>query len=162
MFNPLRILKNPIYIYKLSRATALTGIPIIPSFLDYFIRFFFGCWLPHSAIIGNNFQIGYGGLGCIIHAKSVIGNNVHIGTNVTIGGNAREEGVPFIEDEVYIGSGAQVLGPIRIGTGSVIGANAVVTKNIEPRTVVVGNPSKVIKRDINIKEYIYHLRSEKR
>jgi serine O-acetyltransferase len=116
--------------------------------------------LPHSAKIGKHLQLGYGGLGCIIHADSVIGSNVHIGTNVTVGGNARVKGVPLIEDNVYIKSGAQILGPIRVGFGSVKGANAVVTKNVEPRTVVVGNPSKVIKKDINLEEYLYNLRPQ--
>jgi serine O-acetyltransferase len=61
--------------------------------------------------------------------------------------------VPVIEDECFIGAGAKILGPVRIGTGSVIGANAVVIHDVPPHSVVVGVPARVIRKDIEIEDY---------
>lgn len=77
--------------------------------------------------------------GIIIHSKTQIGQRVIIMQQVTLGG--RRIGVneaPTIEDDVYIGAGARVLGNVHIGRGSVIGANAVVTRNVPPGATVVG------------------------
>ena len=121
-------------------------IPIIPKILDYFIRFMFSCWLPHTVNAGQNLVLGYGGLGVVIHNNTVLGNNVHIDQNVTIGGNGTEYGVPVIGNNIYIGAGAKVLGPVNIGDGSVVGANSVVIQDVPQRTVVAGVPAKVIRR----------------
>jgi serine O-acetyltransferase len=90
---------------------------------------------------------------------AVIGDRVHIDQGVTIGGNATSEGVPRVEDDVYIGAGAKLLGPILIGRGSVIGANAVVVKDVPQRSVVAGVPAVVIREDIEVRNYLYHRRS---
>ncbi|MCR5195015.1 MAG: hypothetical protein K6D38_01740 [Pseudobutyrivibrio sp.] len=79
----------------------------------------------------------------VIHTDAVVGNNVTIRQGSVIGTNGR--GVPVVEDGVDIGAGAAVIGPITVGKGAVIGANAVVTKDVPPGGVVVGNPGKVIK-----------------
>jgi serine acetyltransferase len=84
--------------------------------------------------------------GIIIHSKSRIGDQVVIMQQVTIG--IRGYGVndaPVIEDGVYIGAGAKVLGSIRVGHGAVIGANAVVTRDVPPRATVVGS-NRIVRR----------------
>jgi len=129
----------------------------MPFILDYFIRLIFACWIPHTATIGKNVVFGYGGLGIVIHSDAVIGNNVHIGQHVTIGGNAIKHGVPIIKDNVYIGCGAKILGPITVGFGSIIGANAVVVKDVPDKSIAVGVPANIIKRNINIDNVLYHL-----
>lgn len=92
----------------------------------------------------------HSGKGCVIHEAVIIGNNVRIFHNVTIGckwsGNTLEkEYAPIIEDDVMIGAGAVILGNIKIGRNSIIGANSVVVHDIEPNTVVGGIPAKKIK-----------------
>lgn len=142
--------------YRLSVFFYRNHIPVVPKFLDYLIRLIFSCWLPHTVKAGKNLILGYGGLGVVIHSNAEIGNNVHIDQCVTIGGNGVEEGVPVIENDVYIGAGSVIIGPVRIGEGAIIGANSLVNRDVESRTVVAGNPARVIKTDININQYLYH------
>ena len=90
----------------------------------------------------------------MIHSNSVLGENVHIGAGVLIGRNGRTPGTPVIEDNVYIGYGAVVMGPIRVGRGSVIGANAVVMKDVPAGVVVAGVPARIIRKGVDAETYI--------
>ena len=89
-------------------------------------------------------------MGVVIGETSEIGNNVTIYHNVTLGGIAPSINTndqrdtkrhPTLEDNVVVGSGAQILGPITIGKNSLIGANAVVTKNVPEKSIMVGIPA---------------------
>jgi serine O-acetyltransferase len=114
--------------------------------------------LPHTATIGRNFSLGYSGLGCVIHKNATIGNDVEIGANVLIGGNARVFGVPTVEDGVYIGFGAVIIGPVTVGHGSVVGANSVVTTSVPPCAVVAGVPARVLRQYQDGEGILYHRR----
>ena len=129
-------------------------IPLLPNLMNkLFIRLLFGCQLGVGTKIGNNVNLGYGGLGIVIHENAVIGNNVRIGTNTTIGGTMNNSKVPIVGDNTIISTGAKILGPTRVGRNCVIGANAVVMNNIPDNCVVVGVPAKIIKNNINIGDY---------
>ncbi len=75
-----------------------------------------------------------------------------IGTNVTIGGKSRWYEVPIIGDNVDISTGAKILGPVRIGNNVIIGANAVVVKDVPDNCVVAGIPAQIIQTNINPNE----------
>ena len=77
-------------------------------------------------------------LGIVIHSATRIGANVVIGHQVTLGGRDLTSAAPDIEDGVYIGAGAKILGGVRIGRGATVGANAVVTKDVPAGKTVVG------------------------
>ncbi len=100
-----------------------------------------------GATIGRRFFIDHG-TGVVIGETAVVGNDVTIYHGVTLGGVSSKRGKrhPTVEDDVVIGAGAKVLGDIRIGRGSRIGANAVVVKDVEPERVVVGIPGRAILR----------------
>lgn len=101
--------------------------------------------------IGNDIELGPGvnfthTLGTVIGGTSKVGARVKFLGNNTIG-TAKDNGCPVIEDDVIVGCGARVLGPIRIGRGAVIGANAVVLSDVPPGAIVSGIPAKVHTRE---------------
>ena len=110
-----------------------------------FNRVVFATQLPASVHIGPGVQLNYSGLGTVIHPRAVIGNHVEISPGVVIGGRSQLYDVPVIEDHVQIGVGAKILGPIRVGRGAVIGANAVVLHDVPPGAVMVGIPARVLR-----------------
>jgi serine O-acetyltransferase len=123
----------------------LHHVPVLPRIIYGLMRVVFSVSVPPSVKIGKGVVLGYSGLGTVIHARAVIGDRVTIGSCVTIGGRSGHHEVPIIEDDVDIGSGAKVLGPIRVGAGAVIGANAVVIHDVPARAVVAGVPARVIR-----------------
>lgn len=143
---------NPIFLQRLSYKTR--KIPLLPKLITYFIRLIFGCYLPYSLNLKKGFKIGYGGIGVVIHGRTILGEDCHIDQNVTIGGTSKKREVPKIGSHVYIGAGAKVLGPIVIGDNVVIGANAVVVKNVPSNSLVVGVPGKIVKSGIKKTDYV--------
>lgn len=106
-----------------------------------------GIEIHPGAKIGKNLFIDHG-MGVVIGETAEVGNNVTMYHGVTLGGTGSESSVkrhPTVEDNVIIGTGAKVLGPITIGRGAKIGANAVVLKDVPPYATVVGIPGKVVK-----------------
>jgi len=124
------------------------GLPFIPRYLSFIARQITGIEIHPGAKIGKNFFIDHGS-GTVIGETAEIGNNVTIYQNVTLGGTSLEpvKRHPTIGDNVVIGVGAKILGPIKIGSNVKIGANSVVTKDIPPNSVVVGVPGRVTKRN---------------
>ena len=132
-------------IYRAARWLYLHRVPGLPWMLRAVNRIVFSVVLPPSAKVGRDVLLSYQGLGIVIHGNAVIGSGVIIGTGVTIGGRSGHAVVPVIEDDVFIGTGAKVLGPVRIGRGASIGANAVVLCDVPAGGVAVGVPAKVVK-----------------
>tara|TARA_B100001250_G_scaffold389070_1_gene387836 strand:- start:485 stop:1030 length:546 start_codon:yes stop_codon:yes gene_type:complete len=130
------------------------GIPILPTILNkVLIRLLFNCQIGLGTEFGKNVNLGYGGLGIVIHNNSIIGDNVNIGSNVTIGGTNKQPKVPIIGASSIISTGAKIIGPVNIGRECVIGANAVVIKDMPDNSLAVGIPAKIIKKDIDISNY---------
>jgi serine O-acetyltransferase len=140
---------NLIYLHKIAHWLYNHKIPILPK-LIYFIQFLlFNSSVPAQTKIGKGTVFGYGGIGVVIHARTVIGNNCILGQGITIGGRSKLYEVPVIGDNVYIGAGARVL-----GNNVVIGANAVVIKDIPSNCSVAGMPAKIIKTGIKMEDYV--------
>ena len=108
-------------------------------------RFLTGIEIHPGATIGQRFFIDHG-MGIVIGETAEIGNNCSIYHGVTLGGTTWNKGKrhPTLEDDVVIGAGAKILGPITIGKGSHIGSNSVVVKNVPAESTVVGIPGHVI------------------
>ena len=120
-------------------------IPILPRVIYQFTLLVFHSSIPASTRIGKGTQLGYGGMGIVIHERVVIGQRVMIAPQVTIGGRGGHHEVPIIEDDVYLAPGARVLGPVRVGKGAVVGANAVVIRDVPAGAVVGGVPARILR-----------------
>jgi serine O-acetyltransferase len=106
------------------------------------LRHLHGCVLPPELELGPGVELGYNGLGVVVHARARIGREVLISPGVVIGGRCGTSGVPVIGDRVKIGAGAKILGPIHIGPDVSVGANAVVLDDVAAGQVVVGMPAR--------------------
>ena len=142
-----------IFLYRLSNFFSKAKFNLIARMISQFSRFLTGIENHPAANIGKNLFIEHG-MGVVIGETSDIGDNVTIYHAVTLGGispsikSNEQRDIkrhPTLKNNVVIGSGAPVLGPIVIGEYAKIGANAVVTKDVEPHAVMVGIPAKNIK-----------------
>jgi len=134
-----------LFLYRIAHWCHDRGVPLVPRLIHVFNQIVFHCVIPAGARIGAGTELGYGGLGIILHERVLIGQRVMVGPQVTIGGRSGHYQVPIIEDDVSIGTGAKVLGPIRVGRGAVVGANAVVISDVPAGAVVGGVPARVLK-----------------
>ncbi|KYH30987.1 serine acetyltransferase [Clostridium tepidiprofundi DSM 19306] len=116
--------------------------------LSQFSRFLTGIEIHPGAKIGKGLFIDHG-MGVVIGETTEIGNNVTIYHSVTLGGTGKDKGKrhPTVENNVIIGAGAKILGPINIGANSKIGANSVVLSDIPPYSTAVGIPAKIVKKN---------------
>lgn len=120
-------------------------VPFLPWLIKLINRVVFGLVLPPAVRVGSNVLFSYQGLGTVVHKEAEIHDGVIISTGVTIGGRSGRPGAPVIEEGVFVGTGAKVLGQIRIGKYASIGANAVVLEDVPPYAVVVGVPARIVR-----------------
>lgn len=125
------------------------GLRFPARLLSQFARFMTGIEIHPGAVIGRRFFIDHG-MGVVIGETAIVGDDVLIYHQVTLGGRSRGrfKRHPTVEDRVLIGAGAKVIGDIVIGSDSKIGANALVVKDVAPGSVVIGIPSQARPDDI--------------
>ena len=154
-----------VFFHRIANFFAIAKFNLIARIISQFSRFLTGIEIHPNAKIGKNLFIDHG-MGVVIGETSEIGDNVTIYHMVTLGGispsinsddqrNTKRH--PTLMDNVVVGSGAQILGPVVIGKNAKIGANAVVTKDVDENSVMVGIPAKnvgeVSTQDENFKPY---------
>ena len=139
-----------VFFHKIANFFAIAKFDLIARIISQFSRFLTGIEIHPKAKIGNNLFIDHG-MGVVIGETSDIGDNVTIYHMATLGGispsinsddqrNTKRH--PTLMDNVVVGSGAQILGPVTIGKNAKIGANAVVTKDVPQNAIMVGIPAK--------------------
>ena len=154
-----------IFFHRIANFFAIAKFHLVARIISQFSRFLTGIEIHPNAKIGKNLFIDHG-MGVVIGETSEIGDNVTIYHMVTLGGispsinsddqrNTKRH--PTLMDNVVVGSGAQILGPVVVGKNAKIGANAVVTKDVDENSVMVGIPAKnvgeVSTQDENFKPY---------
>ena len=139
-----------VFFHKIANFFAIAKFHLVARIISQFSRFLTGIEIHPKADIGKNLFIDHG-MGVVIGETSEIGDNVTIYHMATLGGispsvNSNEQRNikrhPTLKDNVVVGSGAQILGPVTVGKNAKIGANAVVTKDVPENAVMVGIPAK--------------------
>jgi serine O-acetyltransferase len=127
--------------HRVAHALWESEVPMVPRAIAYTSRAITGVEIHPAARIGSDFFIDHGS-GVVIGETAEIGDRVTLYQGVTLGGTgfARGKRHPTLDDDVTIGSGAKLLGPVTVGSNAKVGANTVVIEDIPPQTTVVGNP----------------------
>ena len=154
-----------VFFHKIANFFAIAKFHLVARIISQLSRFLTGIEIHPRANIGKNLFIDHG-MGVVIGETSEIGDNVTIYHMATLGGispsvNSNEQRNikrhPTLKDNVVVGSGAQILGPVTVGKNAKIGANAVVTKDVPENAVMVGIPAKNVgetsSSDENFKPY---------
>jgi serine O-acetyltransferase len=141
---------HAILLYRLAHSLWKKGIPLFPMIFARISQHLFSVDISYKARLGPGIVIVHG-FGVVIGSDTEIAGDCCIFHGVTLGDRGsewvnsdREDGHPRVGREVMFGAGAKVLGPIRIGDNSVIGANAVVLSDVPPNSVAAGIPAKVV------------------
>jgi serine O-acetyltransferase len=139
---------HALLLHRVAHALHAAGVPAAPRVLAYAARSVTGIEIHPGARIGDGLFIDHG-LGVVIGETAEVGADVTVYQGVTLGGTGFAAGKrhPTVQDNVTIGSGAKLLGPITVGHGAKIGANAVVIHDVPPNSTVVGNPGHPVRVD---------------
>lgn len=137
--------------HSISHFLHTKGLKFLARLNSQIVRFLTGIEIHPGAEIGHSIMIDHG-MGVVIGETAIVGNRVIIYHGTTLGGTGNHTGKrhPTVGNNVIIGAGAKVLGPITIGDNSKIGANSVVLKDVPENATVVGIPGKVVKINDNI------------
>ena len=132
---------HALLVHRAAHALHGAGVPLLPRLMSTVARSATGIEIHPAAEIGDGFFVDHG-MGVVIGETAEIGDDVTLYQGVTLGGTGFATGKrhPTVQDNVTIGSGAKLLGPITIGHGAKIGANSVVIHDVPPNSTVVGNP----------------------
>ena len=142
-----------VFFHQISNFFYKAGFDLIARIISQTVRFFTGIEIHPGAKLGKNLFIDHG-MGVVIGETSEVGDNVTIYHAVTLGGSSpsidsekqrHERRHPTIGHDVVIGSGAQIIGPVKVGNNSRIAANAVVVKDVPENATMVGIPARAVK-----------------
>lgn len=137
---------HAVWLHRIAQAANRAGLGLLARMIAQGARFLTGIEIHHKARIGKRLFIDHG-MGVVIGETAEIGDDVTLYHGVTLGGTSLSRGEkrhPTICDGAIIGAGAQVLGPIRVGSGARVGANAVVLQDVDNCASVVGIPARAV------------------
>ena len=132
-------------IYRMEHWLYNHHLNVIAQMLRGWVRIIFSADVPPQMQIGKGTVFPHDALGCVFHPDVKIGKNCKILHGVTMEGRAGHKGLPIIGDNVVIGTHAQLIGNVKIGNNSIVGAGAIVTHDVPDNVVVVGNPARILK-----------------
>lgn len=143
--------------YRFAHRLYKWHIPLIPRMISYMTRIITGIEIHPAAQIGHRFFIDHGE-GVVIGETSIIGDDVLIYQQVTLGGTGKEHGKrhPTLGNNVIVGAGAKILGNITLGNNVRVGAGSVVIDNVPDNSTVVGIPGKIVDRNSEKEETLMH------
>lgn len=139
---------HAILFHRIAHWLWISGLTILGRCVSHFSRFITGVEIHPGASIGKSFFIDHG-MGVVIGETSEIGDHVTLYHGVTLGGTSHTRGKrhPTVGDNVIIGAGAKILGPLTVGENSKVGANSVVIVDVPANSTVVGIPGKIVLKE---------------
>jgi serine O-acetyltransferase len=143
-----------VWLHKLSRSLLERRLPRLARLVERYIRLIYAARIPAEAEIDPTVHFSHNALAVVITKGATIGPRCQIGLQVLLGSRWPLEGGPKLDEDVIVHSGAKIIGPITVGRGSVIGANAVVLEDVPPHSLVVGVPGVIKKTGIRIEDYL--------
>lgn len=138
---------HAIMLHRIAHFLWCIKIPFIPRMISAFSRFLTGVEIHPGAKIGKRFFIDHG-MGVVIGETAEIGDDVLLYQGVTLGGTGKEKGKrhPTLGNDIVVGAGAKILGPVKIGNNCKIGAGSVVIQDVPDNSTVVGIPGRIVRR----------------
>ena len=140
---------HTVAVHRVNHALHKLGVPILPRFVSMLNRIWSGVEIHPGAEIGEGFFIDHG-TGTVIGETTEIGKNVVLFNGVTLGGTGKHKGKrhPTVGNNVLIGTGSVILGPVKIGSNSKIGANTfIIMQDVPENTTVVGSPGRIVRQN---------------
>ncbi|MEZ8879533.1 serine O-acetyltransferase [Vibrio lentus] len=142
---------NAIILYRLGHAFHKRKMYFVAKTLQNINFLIFNSYIPSSAKIGKGTRFAYGGIGVVIHKDALIGSDCILGQGITIGASEgyasnSSNKAPIIGDNCYVSAGSKIIGDVKIGSNSIIGASSLVNKSFPNNSVVVGIPARLIKK----------------
>lgn len=136
---------HALLLHRVAHYLYRAGLVILPRLISQLNRFLTGIEIHPGARVGEGFFIDHG-MGVVIGETAEIGHNVTLYQGVTLGGTGKEKGKrhPTIGNNVVVGAGAKVLGPVQVGDNAKVGSGSVVLTNVPPGTTVVGIPGRAV------------------
>lgn len=136
-------------LYRIGHWGRKHHLRVLAGLCERLMRHLCLCWISTETQIGGGLRIAHG-IGLIIGDGTIIGKNCDVRQNTTLGGNYGKVAPdgrrkPLLGDNISVGAGAVILGPVKIGSNSIVGANAVVTKDFPENVIIGGVPAKIIK-----------------
>jgi serine O-acetyltransferase len=138
---------HAIILHRIAHFLWRIKIPFIPRMISAFSRFLTGIEIHPGAKIGKRFFIDHG-MGVVIGETAEIGDDVLLYQGATLGGTGKEKGKrhPTLGNDIVVGAGAKILGPVKIGNNCKIGAGSVVIQDVPDNSTVVGIPGRIVRR----------------
>lgn len=141
--------------HRVSRAMHISHLNFLARVIDSAIRILFAARIPAQADIDRTVHFSHNGLAVVVTKESKIGPGCQIGTHVVLGSNWPEAGGPTLGSNVVVHCGAKILGPVIIGDGAVVAANAVVRTSIPARCLAAGVPAAIKRANLDTERYRY-------
>ncbi|MBV9541982.1 MAG: serine acetyltransferase [Alphaproteobacteria bacterium] len=142
-----------IRMHHLSKWAAQHSLGLLSRTIDVSIRVVYSARIPHHCTIHPTVHFSHNALAVVVTKEAIIGEGCQIGTHVVLGSNWPEPGGPILEPNVIVHTGAKIFGPVVIGKGSVVGANAVVLDDVPAGCLVAGVPATIKKQGIDARQY---------
>lgn len=141
---------HAIFFHRISHFLVNLNIPVLPRFIAHISRVLTGIEIHPKTKIGKNCFIDHG-MGVVIGETAIIGDNVTIYQGVTLGGRSTQKTKrhPTILNDVIIGAGAKILGPITVGSGAKVGPGAIVIKDLGSNQIMIAETAKEMKKKVS-------------